>query len=95
MQRKKIIEEIETECKRIEKLFRDYKPLLKKIEIFEPDFIEIGSLAMLLHSFYNGLENIFSRIARKLDGKIPMVKSGIKNYWSLWRNERRNGKILY
>ncbi len=37
----------------------------------EPDFIGLGSLAMLLHSFYNGLENIFSRIARKIDENMP------------------------
>lgn len=71
MPHKKIIEEIEFEVKRIEKLFEDYEPLLKKIREQEPNFIELGSLAMLLHSFYNGLENIFSRIARKIDENMP------------------------
>lgn len=37
----------------------------------EPNFIELSALAMLLHSFYNGLENIFSLIAKKIDGNIP------------------------
>lgn len=96
MQSKKFIEEIETECKRIEKLFRDYKPLLKKIETFEPDFIEIGSLAMLLHSFYNGLENIFSRIARKIDGKIPDGKDWHKELLELMakQTEKRENIVL-
>ena len=71
MQHKKIIEEIELEVERIEKLFKNYEPLLKKVREKEPDFIELGSLAMLLHSFYNGLENIFSRIARKIDKNMP------------------------
>jgi hypothetical protein len=66
-----IIEDIETECKRIDKLFEEYEPLLEKIKDRAPDFIEIGSLAMMLHSFYNGLENIFSRIARKIDKNMP------------------------
>jgi hypothetical protein len=71
MQHKKVMEEIEFEVKRIEKLFEDYEPLLKKVREQEPNFIELGSLAMLLHSFYNGLENIFSRIARKIDENMP------------------------
>lgn len=71
MQNKKVIEEIEFEIKRIEKLFVDYKSLLKKVSNQKPSFIELGSLAMLLHSFYNGLENIFSRISRKIDGNMP------------------------
>ena len=71
MLNKKIIEEIDTECKKIEQLFDEYELLLTEIVEREPDFIEIGSLAMMLHSFYNGLEKIFSRIARKIDTKLP------------------------
>jgi len=71
MEPKKVIEDIEIEIKRIEKLIEDYAPLLKKVRDQEPNFIELGSLAMLLHSFYNGLENIFSRIARKIDENMP------------------------
>jgi len=67
----KVIEGIELELKRIEKLLENYEPLLKKVKAQKPDFIELGSLAMLLHSFYNGLENIFARIARKIDKKMP------------------------
>jgi uncharacterized protein YutE (UPF0331/DUF86 family) len=64
-------EEIELEIKNIEKLLKSYGPLLKKVETQKPDYIELGALAMLLHSFYNGLENIFTRIARKIDQKVP------------------------
>ncbi|MDI6735534.1 MAG: hypothetical protein QME42_04985 [bacterium] len=71
MQHKKVIENIELEIKRIERLINEYEVLLKKVKVQHPDFIELGSLAMLLHSFYNGLENIFSRIARKIDEKMP------------------------
>ena len=71
MPHEKVIEEIDTECNRIDKLFQEYESLLEKIKEQEPDFIEIGSLAMMLHSFYNGIESIFSRIAKKIDKNMP------------------------
>ena len=71
MLHEKVIEDIESEIKRIEKLIENYAPLLKKVKTEKPDFIELGSLAMLLHSFYNGLENVFTRIAKEIDGKMP------------------------
>lgn len=71
MPSKKVQDEIELEIKRIEKLLQNYTPLLNEIKTQEPNFIELGSLAALLHSFYNGLENIFTRIARKIDQKMP------------------------
>ncbi len=71
MPSKKVRDEIELEIKRIDKLLNHYKPLLKKVKTQKPGFIELGSLASLLHSFYNGLENIFTRIARKIDQEMP------------------------
>lgn len=71
MPHEKVTEDIEIEIKRIEKLIENYRPLLQKVKIQEPDFIELSSLAMLVHSFYNGLENVFTRIARKIDGEMP------------------------
>jgi len=71
MENEKLIEEIEIEIERIEMLFENYKPLLRKVKTKEPNFIETASLAMLLHSFYNGIENIFIRIAKEIDQKLP------------------------
>jgi len=71
MLHEKVIEDIESEIKRIEKLIGNYAPLLKRVKTEKPDFIELGSLAMLLHSFYNGLENVFTRVAKEIDGKMP------------------------
>jgi hypothetical protein len=68
---KKVVEDIETEIKRIERLIENYAPLLKKAKTEKPNFVQLGSLAMLLHSFYNGLENVFIRIAKEIDGKMP------------------------
>jgi hypothetical protein len=71
MPHKKVVEDIETEIKRIEKLIENYAPLLKKVKTEKPNFVQLGSLAMLLHSFYDGLENVFIRIAKEIDEKMP------------------------
>ncbi|MHA1378611.1 MAG: hypothetical protein ACTSRG_09535 [Candidatus Helarchaeota archaeon] len=71
MQSKDVNDVIEFEIKRIENLLTKYNNLLEKVKKEDPNFIELGSLAMLLHSYYNGLENIFSRIAKKIDGHLP------------------------
>ncbi|NVM30161.1 MAG: hypothetical protein HWN65_15060 [Candidatus Helarchaeota archaeon] len=96
MQHKKVIEDIKFEIRKIEKLLEPYLALLKKVQDQEPDFIELNALAMLLHSFYNGLENIFKQIARKIDGKIPY---GEKWHIELLdqmikRTKNRNYKVL-
>jgi len=92
----KIVEEIETECKRIEQLFHDYGPLLEKVKRREPDFFEMGSLALLLHSFYNGLENIFNRIARKIDKNLPDGREWHKELLDLMtrQTEKRSHVVL-
>jgi hypothetical protein len=71
MPHEKVIEDIESEIKRIERLIENYAPLLKKVKTKKPNFVQLGSLAMLLHSFYNGLENVFTRIAKEIDKKMP------------------------
>ncbi len=76
MQYKQVIEEMEIEIKKIEKIFEDYRPLLEKVSNQEPTFIELSSLAMLWHSFYNGLENIFSRIAKRIDKACAEFECG-------------------
>jgi len=69
-----LVEEIASEMESIEELFSKYAPLLEKVKGKDPDFFELGALAMLLHSFYNGLENIFTRIAKRIDDKLPAGK---------------------
>ncbi len=76
MQSKKCTEEIRNEINLIDELFHSHKLLFKKIKIKEPDQIEISAIATVLHSFYNGIENIFKRIARRIDNKVPCTE-----YW--------------
>lgn len=41
--------------------------LLQKCKVQEPDFIELSAVGSTLHSFYNGLENIFQLIRKEID----------------------------
>ncbi|MBN2542041.1 hypothetical protein JXI42_04175 [bacterium] len=71
MKHKELVDEITFELGRIDELFSKYSDLLEKVRIQTPDFIELSSLSMFLHSFYNGLENIFRRIAKRFDNTMP------------------------
>jgi len=56
-------DEIGLELSQLRSLLDTFSPLLLKVAITPPDAIEIAALAGLLHSFYNGVENILKRIA--------------------------------
>ena len=45
--------------------------IFKKIESDTPDLFDMTILGSVLHSFYNGLENIFEIIAKNIDGNVP------------------------
>jgi hypothetical protein len=59
------------EISQINKLLDDSKPLLDLCKIKKPDFIEISAAALLLHSFYNGIENILILIFKSFSEKLP------------------------
>lgn len=52
-------------------LLEIHEPLLAKCALARPDFIEVSAVAVMLHGFYNGIENLFKRIAVELDGGTP------------------------
>jgi hypothetical protein len=64
-------EKIEFEISRIQKLITDSKPLLDLCRLKEPDFIEITATAQILHSFYNGIENVVILLLKNIGVKIP------------------------
>jgi len=76
MQVEKCLEEIDSEIGLIDKLFESHQLLFEKIKISEPDTVELSATAAVLHSFYNGLENIFCRIAKRIDENLPN-----SSYW--------------
>lgn len=45
-----------------------YRPLLTKLSTVEPDPVESIAVGGILQSFYNGVENIFRRIALESRG---------------------------
>ena len=59
------------EISQIDKLLNDSKPLLNLCKTKIPDFIELSACAMVLHSFYNGIENILILIFKHYDKQLP------------------------
>jgi hypothetical protein len=63
------------EISRIDKLLDESKPLLDLCKLNHPDFIEMSAVALVLHSFYNGIENMLLLIFKDYDEELP---KGIK-----------------
>ena len=66
-----IKEQIKFKIEDIDKLFLEYELIFEKIQRDIPDLFDMTILASVLHSFYNGLENIFEIIAKNVDGSVP------------------------
>lgn len=64
------IKKIKFEIKQINTLVDSYQALFSKVEESSPDLVELAALASILHSFYNGIENIFQIIVKKIDLEI-------------------------
>lgn len=67
----KAISQINFEIQQIDELFSSYIELFEKSKVIEPTLIELTALGSILHSFYNGIENIFKTIGKNIDGKLP------------------------
>ncbi len=66
----KVNEAVEFELEEIETLFQMYKKGLFDLERI-PNMVEMTAFASVLHSFYNGIENILLIIAKNIDKKKP------------------------
>lgn len=71
MSHEKAISQIIFEIQQIDELFTSYRELLEKSKTEEPTLIELTAIGSILHSFYNGIENIFKTIGKDIDGNIP------------------------
>ncbi len=66
-----VVSQVEFEIGQIDHLFESYADLLAQTQRKAPDLVEITAVASVLHSFYNGLENIFLSIAKGIDRDVP------------------------
>jgi len=67
----KVVSQAKFEIGQVEHLFESYADLLERTRKKAPDLVEITAVASVLHSFYNGLENIFLSIAKGIDRDVP------------------------
>ena len=58
------------EISQIDELIEKSSVLLQKCILQEPDFIELNASGAILHSYYNGLENIFLLIRKNIDKTV-------------------------
>jgi hypothetical protein len=66
-----ITQKILFEIEQIDQLINDSSPLFELCRIREPDFVERCGAALILHSFYNGIENIISLLIKNKDNALP------------------------
>ena len=71
MDDKIIKEQIMFKITEIDRLFLEYKVIFERLKTCDPDLFDTTILASILHSFYNGIENIFSIIAKNIDKHVP------------------------
>jgi len=63
---------IEFEIGEIESLFQLYKEELFELDLEQtPNLLELTAFASVLHSFFNGIENILLTIAKNIDKNVP------------------------
>lgn len=67
-----IISQVEFEIGQIDHLFQSYADLLERARKSTPDLVDVTAIASVLHSFYNGLENIFLSIVKGIDEDVPV-----------------------
>ena len=71
----KLTKRMNFEINEIDTLFKEYETFFADMNYEEPDLLQKTVMANILHSFYNGVENIFKRIAKDFD-YISIVGEG-------------------
>ena len=66
-----LVQDISDSIEDIKELLNLYDKLLSDVQQKQPDNVEVAALGAVLHSFYNGVEGIFSLVAKQIDGIVP------------------------
>lgn len=69
--RDSVRQKVQHEIQQIDHMLESFQPLLDVVKVRDPDLIELSALATVLHSFYGGIENIFSTIGKGIDDRVP------------------------
>jgi len=64
--------EIESNFSDLERIVSEIKEAIKEIDSSIPTYRDKAALGALLHSFYNGIENVLKRLAEEVDHSVPM-----------------------
>jgi hypothetical protein len=78
-----ILQKVQFEIEQIDELLGETSPLFDLCKIREPDFVERCGIALILQSFYNGIEKILLLIMKNKDMGLP---NGVKWHKELFDN---------
>ena len=92
--KKEMKDKINYQIGQIDKLLKKYNSLIKESTQHPPNDVEITALASVLHSFYHGLENIFSIIAEEMDEYLPEGEDWHKELLSQMAQDKSNRKAV-
>lgn len=67
-----VFDQIRLEIGQIDLLLETYAVILHHAHHHTPDLVQITAIAAILHSFYNGVEHIFSLVAKQIDHNLPV-----------------------
>lgn len=62
---------VQFEMQQLDRLLTIYADLIEGAVQQTPDLVAMTALASVLHSFSNGLENIFLTVAQRIDQRVP------------------------
>jgi hypothetical protein len=85
---------IETEIKMLDQVLAHNNELLRRMGTGEPDWIRTQALAVQIHSFYMGVENIFKRISKEMEIELPDGKDWHIQLLNLMHREDFHGGVI-